>query len=100
MRNWGPTWPPGRAERPAQPDLGAPLEHGDDHRVRDPDPADEQRDRAEAEEERVNALGRGRARLERVGRPGDVDLLGLLGGSPCAGERRATSSTSRASRVT
>jgi hypothetical protein len=38
----------GGAERGAQADLGAALEHGDDHHVDDPDAADEQRDSAEA----------------------------------------------------
>src|SRR5258708_33141615 len=50
----------GGAERPAQPDLGATLEDGDDHDVGDPDRADQQRDRAEAEEQGVErALGVG-----------------------------------------
>ena len=71
--------PAGGAQRPAQPDLRAALEDRDDHRVGDADAADEQRHRAEAQEQagqRVVGLG---ARGERVRRPADVDLLGVLG---------------------
>src|SRR5260221_1482394 len=58
-RNWADL-AAGGAERPAQPDLGATLEDGDDHDVGDPDRADQQRDRAEAEEQGVEgALGVG-----------------------------------------
>ena len=50
----------GGAQRPAQPDLGAALEDRDDHDVGDPDRADQQRDRAQAEEQGVQgALGVG-----------------------------------------
>ena len=74
----------GGAERAAQPDLGAALKHGDDHDVGHPDRADEQGDRAEAEEQGVErALGVGQGG-ERVRGPGDGDLVrvfraGLVG---------------------
>ena len=69
----------GRAERAAQADLRAAFEHADDHDVGDADRADEERDRAEAEEQAVEgAFGVGFGD-ERVGRLGDVDLAGVLG---------------------
>ena len=49
VRNCAAMCAPGRAERAAQADLGPAFEYGDDHDVRDPDAADEQRDGAEAE---------------------------------------------------
>ena len=69
---------PGGAQRPAQPDLGAALEHGDDHDVGHPDRADQQRDRAEAEEqgvERAAGVGLGGERGRGLG---DVDLAGVF----------------------
>ena len=43
----------GGAQRPAQPDLGAAFQHRDDHDVGHPDRADQQRDRAQSEEQGV-----------------------------------------------
>ena len=57
----------GGAERAAQPDLGAALEHGDEHDVGDADGADEQGDGAEAEEQAVERALGGGAGDERVG---------------------------------
>src|SRR5262245_32218457 len=52
--------PSGRAQRAPQADLAAALQHPDDHHVGDPDPADQQRDRAKAQQQRVQrALGGG-----------------------------------------
>ena len=66
-RNWAAMWRPGRAEGAAQADLGAALEDGDHHDVGDADAADQQRDRAEAEEQ---GGGRGwRPRAARSARP-------------------------------
>ena len=66
------------AERAAQADLGAALEHRDDHHVGDPDAADQQRHRAEAEEHRGERALRVRARLQRVGGTADLRLFGVL----------------------
>ena len=56
----------GGAERAAQADFTAALEHRDHHDVRDPDRADQQRDGAQAEQQcRELALGGG-TRLEHV----------------------------------
>jgi len=67
-----------RAERAAQADLAAALEHRDHHHVRDPDPADEQRDGAKPEQQRgQRVLGRGTCG-ERVGWAADGDLLRAL----------------------
>ena len=56
----------GRAERAAQADLRPALQHRDDHRVGDADAADQQRDRAEAEEQPgQRVVGRRRARRAR-----------------------------------
>ena len=52
---------PGRAEGPPHADLAAPLEHRDHHHVGDADAADEQRHRAEAEQQRGERLVGGRA---------------------------------------
>jgi hypothetical protein len=52
----------GRAEGTAQPDLGPAFENGDHHDVGDADGADEQSDRAKAEEqgtERALSVGLG-----------------------------------------
>jgi hypothetical protein len=50
----------GCAECASHSDLGAALEHGDDHHVGDPDPAAEKGDGAESEQERgVRVLGGG-----------------------------------------
>ena len=71
--------PSRRAERAAEADLRPALEDRDHHDVRDPDAADQERDRAEPEEQRrEGALGRG-ARLDRIRRARDVDLVGVLG---------------------
>ena len=69
---------PGGSERPTQPDLGAPFEDRNHHDAGDPNAADEQRDRAEPEEQRgERALGASLG-LERVGGPADLDLFGML----------------------
>jgi hypothetical protein len=68
----------GGAEGAAQPDLLAAFQYRDDHDVGDPDRADQQRDRAEAEEQGVErALGVGQCG-ERVRGPGDIGLAGVL----------------------
>src|SRR5262249_53861175 len=68
----------GSAQRAAQPDLGAAFEDGDDHDVGHPDGADEQRDRAEAEEQAVEgAFGVGLGD-EGGGWLGDGDLAGVF----------------------
>lgn len=41
-----------RPEGASESDLSGPLEHRDHHHVRDPDPADEQRDRPQAQQRR------------------------------------------------
>ena len=65
----------GGAQGAAQPDLGAAFQDGDDHDVGDPDRADQQRDRAQAEEQGVEgALGVGLGG-ERGRGLGDVDLV-------------------------
>ena len=75
----GADLPAGGAQRPAQPDLGAPFEHGDDHDVGDADGADQQGDGAEAEEQGVEgALGVGLGG-ERGRGLGHVGLAGALG---------------------
>jgi hypothetical protein len=48
----------GGAQRPAQPDLLTAFQHRDDHDVRHVDRADEQRDRAQAEEEGIEGHAR------------------------------------------
>jgi hypothetical protein len=60
----------GRAEGAAEADLGAALEHRDDHDVGDADGADDQGHDAEAEEEAVERSGRGGAGGEGVGGAG------------------------------
>ena len=63
-------WPLVAPSARRKPDLGAALEHGDEHDVRDADGADEQGDGAESEEEAVErALGVG-ARGENVATAG------------------------------
>ena len=49
-------------------DLGTPLEHGDHHDVGDADTADDERNRAEPEEQRSEGIVGGLAGFERVGR--------------------------------
>src|SRR5262249_16853309 len=69
----------GSAQGAAQADLGAAFEDGDDHDVGDADGADEQRDRAEAEEQAVEgAFGLGLGD-EGGGWLGDGDLAGGFG---------------------
>ena len=63
------------AEGAAQADLGAALEDGDDHHVGDPDPADQEGDRAEAEEERGEGAFGGGLGLEHVGGSADRDFF-------------------------
>src|SRR5580658_1960680 len=68
----------GGAQCPAQSDLMAAVEHRDDHDVGHPDRADQQRDRAQAEEQGVErALGVGLGG-ERVRGLGDGDLAGVF----------------------
>ena len=77
-RNWVRMWPLVAPRAAAEPDLGAAFEHGDDHDVGDADGADEQGDRAEAEEQAVEgAFGVGLGD-ERVRGLGDVDLVRLF----------------------
>ena len=59
------------AQGPAQADLGAAFEDGDDHDVGDADPADEQGDGAEAEEQPVVGAFGGHFGFEDVGRLAD-----------------------------
>ena len=69
-RNWVRMWPLVAPEGAAQPDLGAPFEDGDDHDVGHADGADQQRDRAQAEEqavERAGGVGLGGQRRRRAG---------------------------------
>jgi len=74
----------GGAQRAAQPDLRAAFQHRDDHDVGHPDRADQQRDRAQAEEQGVErALGVGPGG-ERVRGLGDVDLAGAFRGAASA----------------
>ena len=61
------------------PISGASLEHRDQHDVADADRADEQRDRAEAEEQAVQCSFVRGAGDEYVGGPTDGDLAGVLG---------------------
>ena len=68
----------GGAQRAAQPDLGAAFQHRDDHDVGHPDRANQQRDRAQAEEQGVErALGVGLGG-QRGGGLGDADLAGVF----------------------
>src|SRR5215468_6384812 len=70
---------PGGAQRAAQPDFGAAFEDGDDHDVGHADGADQQRDRAEAEEQAVEGgfgVGLGG---QGGGGLGDGDLGGVFG---------------------
>ena len=74
----GPDLAPGGAKGAAQPDLLTALKHGDDHDVGDADRADQQRDRAEAEEQGVERsldVGLGGERGRRLG---DGDLAGVF----------------------
>ena len=74
----GPDLAPGGAQGAAQPDLLAAFQHGDDHDVGHADRADQQRDRAQAEEQGVErALGVGLGG-QGVRGLGDVDLAGVL----------------------
>jgi hypothetical protein len=66
--------PARRAERPSEADLGAALQDADDHDVRDPDRAHQERDGAETEEQAVDARSRRRLGDERVRWLTDVDL--------------------------
>ncbi len=69
----------GGAQGAAQPDFGAAFEHADEHDVADADGADEQGDRAEAEEQAVQrAFGVGLGD-QRVGGLADGDLVGVFG---------------------
>ena len=43
--------PSGRAERPSEPDLGAPLEDRDEHDVGNADTTDQQRDRPKSQDQ-------------------------------------------------
>ena len=79
MRNWTPMWRLRRSESAPEADLRAPFEDGDHHHVCDPDPTDEQGNGSEPEEERRERALRSRSRLDRIRRPGDVDLLRMLG---------------------
>src|SRR5260370_28753227 len=68
----------GGAQRPAQPDLGAAFQDGDDHDVGHPDRADQQRDRAQSQEQGGQcALGLAPGG-EHVPGPGDVDPVPVL----------------------
>ena len=70
---------PAGPEGAAHADLAAPLEHRDHHHVGDPDATDDEGDGAEGEQQVAQRLvGRGPG-LERVGRPGHVDLVGGVG---------------------
>src|SRR4029453_15345899 len=69
----------GGAQGAAQADLGAALQHADDHDVGDADPTDQQRHPAKPQQQRVErALGGGLGG-QRVGGAGDLDLVGVLG---------------------
>ena len=57
-RNWVADLAFGGAQRAAQPDFLAALQHRDDHDVGHADRADQQRDRAQAEEQGVEGAGR------------------------------------------
>jgi len=66
----------GGPERAPEPDLGAAFENRDDHDVGDSHRADQERDRAEAQEQPVEgALGLGPGD-ERVRRPAEGDVAG------------------------
>src|SRR5262249_21553810 len=82
--------PAGGAEGAAQADFGAPFEHRDDHGVGDADAADQQGDRAQAEQQRGQRGVGGVFGGERVGGPGDGDFVGVLrvgGGGQDRGDR-------------
>ena len=66
------------AQRAAQPDFLAALQHRDDHDVGHADRADQQRDRAQAEEQGVERAGGVGLRRQRLRRLGDVDLVRVL----------------------
>jgi hypothetical protein len=68
---------PGSAQRAPQPDLLPPFQHRDDHDVGHPDRADQQRDRSQTEEQRVERAGRVGLSRQRAGGLGHVDPAGV-----------------------
>ena len=66
---------PRRTQRTPQADLRAALEHRDHHHVGDADAADDQRHRAQSEQQPAQSLVDTRPRLERIGRARHVDLV-------------------------
>ena len=79
-----PDLPAGGAERAAQPDLAAALEHRDHHDVGDPDAADPRRYAAEREEQPGERAPRGRPRRQDAGRRAQPHALraGRVRGEP------------------
>jgi len=75
---------PGGAECAAQADLGAALDDRDDHHVGDADATDEQRDRAETQEQGGERTARGFLSRERIRRSRDLHLLRCGGVDGCA----------------
>ena len=69
--------PSGRPERPPQSDLASPFEHRDDHHVGDPDAAHQEGDGSESEQQVLQVLVDLRSGFERIGRPRDLDLVGI-----------------------
>jgi hypothetical protein len=86
-RNWRRMCPLA-PERAPEPDLRASLENRDDHHVCDPDAADEERDGAEAEDERRERRLRGRPCFEGVGRPVTSTSSGCAGLAVAPSTRR------------
>jgi len=70
--------PLGRPEGTAKSDLGASFEHPDEHDVSDADGTDQQRHRAESEEETVERALRFGTRGERGRGLADLHLVGCL----------------------
>src|SRR6202034_2661987 len=68
----------GGPEGPAQPDLAAAFQHGDHHDVRDPHGTDQQRDRAQAEEQGVERAGGVELGGQRGRGLGHLHLVGVL----------------------
>ena len=77
-----------RPESAWESDLSSPLEHRDDHHVRDSDSTDEQRHATEREKQALERCGGVSPGNERVGRIGDADVLRCRGVGRSRKDRR------------
>ena len=79
MRNWVPTWllvAPSARRRPISPRRSSTEMT---MTLATPNPADQQRNRAEAEHQAAKGAGGRRSRDEHIGRPADLDGVRLSG---------------------